>query len=107
VQTEVKMALFARYFDRGEDLGDHAVLAGAAAEAGMDGAVVARLLAGDADREAVKAEADAAQAMGVTGVPTFLIGGRYVVTGAQPAELWERVIDELEAASGAPAGSEA
>jgi predicted DsbA family dithiol-disulfide isomerase len=31
--------------------------------------------------------------MGVTGVPTFLIGGRYVVTGAQTAELWERVID--------------
>jgi predicted DsbA family dithiol-disulfide isomerase len=107
VQTKVKMALFARYFDRGEDLGDHAVLAGAAAEAGMDGAMVARLLAGDADRAEVKAEADAAPAVGVTGVPTFLIGGRYVVTGAQPAELWERVIDELAAASAAPAGSEA
>jgi predicted DsbA family dithiol-disulfide isomerase len=106
VQTRAAMALFGGYFGRGDDLGDHAVLAGAAAEAGMDGAVVGRLLAGDADRERVRAEAREAQAMGVTGVPTFLIGGRYVVTGAQPADLWRRLTDDLErAGSGAAAGS--
>ena len=99
VQTRVAMGLFARYFEGGEDLGDPAVLAEAATEAGMDGAAVARLLAGDAGRAQVRAEAAEAQAMGVTGVPTFLIGGRYVVTGAQPAELWTRVADELEAAT--------
>jgi predicted DsbA family dithiol-disulfide isomerase len=44
--------------------------------------------------------------MGVTGVPTFLIGGRYVVTGAQPADLRRRLTDDLErAGSGAAAGS--
>jgi predicted DsbA family dithiol-disulfide isomerase len=100
VQTQAKMALFRAYFDRGEDIGEHAVLTDAAAKAGMDAADVARLLASDADRRAVRDEADAAQAMGVTGVPTFIVGGRYVVAGAQPATLWMRVVDELSADAG-------
>ena len=29
--------------------------------------------------------------MGVTGVPTFIIAGQYVLTGAQPVEVWEDV----------------
>jgi predicted DsbA family dithiol-disulfide isomerase len=99
VQTRVAMGLFARYFERGEDIGDHAALADAAGEAGMDRAVAAKLLAGDADREGVRAEVAEVQAMGVTGVPTFLIGGRYVVTGAQPVAFWTRVADELAAAA--------
>ena len=93
------MALFRRYFELGEDISDPAVLRDAAAEAGLDGAVMAQLLAGDADRDAVRAEAEAAREMGVTGVPTFILGGRYVLTGAQPLEVWEDVIDQLEAAA--------
>ena len=101
LQTRTAMALFARYFEEGEDISDAGVLAGVAAEVGMDAAATARLLAGDADRAEVRAEAEAAGAMGVTGVPTFLIGGRYVVSGAQPPDLWTRLMDELEAAAGA------
>jgi predicted DsbA family dithiol-disulfide isomerase len=77
------------------------VLGAAAGEAGLDGAVIATLLAGDADRERVRAEADAARAMGVTGVPTFLLGGRYAIVGAQPPEFWADLIAKLEAASAA------
>jgi predicted DsbA family dithiol-disulfide isomerase len=98
VQTRTAMALFRRYFEAGEDISEPAVLRAAAEEAGLDGAVIAELLAGDSDRNAVRAEAEATGAMGVTGVPTFIIGGRYVVTGAQPPELWSRVADEIEAA---------
>ena len=65
----------------------------------MDGAAVAALLAGEADRAEVRAEAEAAQEMGVTGVPTFIIAGQYVLTGAQPVEVWEDVIGQLEAAT--------
>jgi len=98
VQTRAAMTLFARYFERGEDVSDPAVLRSAAEEAGMDGAVVARLLEGDADRAEVQAEVAAAQASGVTGVPTFLVGGRYAVSGAQPPELWSRLAAEIDAA---------
>ena len=45
------MALFRRYFELGEDISDPGVLAAAAAEAGLDAAVIGRLLAGDADRD--------------------------------------------------------
>ena len=56
------------------------MLAGAATEAGLDAAVIAQLLAGDADRAEVAAEAEAARTMGVTGVPTFILGGQYALS---------------------------
>lgn len=101
VQTAVAMDLFRRYFEAGEDISDREVLVDVATGAGMDGGAVARLLAGDADRAEVQAEAGEAREMGVSGVPTFLVGGRYAVSGAQPADLWERLAGEIEAA-GAP-----
>jgi predicted DsbA family dithiol-disulfide isomerase len=99
LSTRTAMALFARYFEQGEDISDPAVLVAAAEEAGMDGPAVARLLAGDADRAEVAAEAAAAEARGVNGVPTFFVGGRYAVTGAQPPDLWMRLADEIDAAA--------
>lgn len=102
VQTPVKMALFRRYFEAGEDISDPAVLRAVAGDAGLDGAAIARLLSGDADRAEVRAEAEAAREMGVTGVPTFILGGRYAVAGAQPHETWSRIADELEAAAAGP-----
>ena len=92
------MVLFRRYFEAGEDISDQAVLRAAAEEAGLDGAAIARLLAGDADRDAVRAEARAAAEMGISGVPTFIVGGRYAVSGAQPPEVWTRLMGELDAA---------
>lgn len=98
-QTLVADELFRRYFTEGEDISDPGVLAAAAEAAGLDPAPVARLLAGDTDRAEVLAEAEEARRMGVTGVPTFILGGHYVVTGAQPPEVWTRVMDEIEAAT--------
>jgi predicted DsbA family dithiol-disulfide isomerase len=100
LQTRTAMALFARFFEQGEDISDPAVLRSAAEEAGLDGAAVARLLAGDADRAEVAAEAAAAGEQGVTGVPTFLVGGRYAIAGAQPPDLWMRLADEIDGAAG-------
>lgn len=101
VQHALAGSLFRRYFAEGEDIGHASVLEEAAAEAGMDRAAVGRLLAGDADRDSVRAEADEAAAMGVTGVPTFILGGRYAISGAQPPSVWTRLITEIDTASGA------
>lgn len=98
-QGDLVSALFERYFKLGEDISDHAVLAGAARQAGMDGDVVARLLQGNADREEVLREDREAREMGVSGVPTFLIGGTYVVQGAQDSVTWEKIIADLTAAA--------
>ncbi|HEX2255508.1 MAG TPA: DsbA family oxidoreductase [Afifellaceae bacterium] len=90
VQDRVVEALFRGYFVEGRDIGAHPVLVEIAAEAGMDAALVAELLAGEADRELVRREVDLAREMGVTGVPTFIIANRYAVIGAQaPHQLAE------------------
>lgn len=101
-QGAVMDALMAGYFTQGLDIGEHDVLAGLAQAAGMDGAAVARLLASDADAELIVAREAEARRRGVTAVPTFVVAGRHVVSGAQPAALWLSVIDELAAA---PAGT--
>ncbi|TPE51359.1 DsbA family oxidoreductase [Amaricoccus solimangrovi] len=98
-QTLVATELFRRYFEEGEDISDPGVLTAAAEAAGLDPAPVARLLAGEADRAEVAAEVAEAARIGVTGVPTFILGGRYAVNGAQPPEVWARVMDELDAAT--------
>lgn len=103
-QGPVVDALFAAYFLEGRDIGDRDVLAAIAGAAGMDAEATARLLASDADAEDVRARDAHARARGVGAVPTFLVADRHAVPGAQPTELWLRVIDEL---SGVPAPTHA
>ena len=96
-QTPIATRLFAAYFREGRDIGERAVLVGIAEGAGMDGTMVERLLASEADEEEVRARDAHARGRGVSGVPTFVVGGRHVVVGAQPPELWAQVIGELAA----------
>ncbi|MDQ2633934.1 MAG: DsbA family oxidoreductase [Pseudomonadota bacterium] len=97
-QNELVRELFKAYFERGENIGDHAVLARAALNAGMDPAVVEAMLAGDADRDAVAEEAATASRMGVTGVPCFLFEGKYAVMGAQEVSTLADAIRQIAAA---------
>ena len=94
-QTLVVNQLFHRYFRKGQDISDHGVLLDVARTAGMDEELVARLLASDADVQEVRDQDAQARKMGVTGVPTFIVDGRYAVVGAQPPSLWADVIEEL------------
>ncbi len=85
-QESVKERLLTLYFMEGADVGDPDVLAGAAQACGMDGAAVKQRLASDEDMDAVRADIEAAQRMGVNGVPFFIIDGKYGVSGAQAPE---------------------
>lgn len=97
-QQAVVDALFQAYFFDGRDIGDRDVLADIADGAGLDAAVVRRLLDSDSDlREIVERDA-AARAMGLTSVPSFIVAGQHAVPGAQPTDLWLQVIDELTGA---------
>jgi len=98
-QSLIVNQLFHRYFRKGQDISDHAVLIDIAETAGMDADLTARLLASDNDIEEVRAEDAQAREIGVQGVPTFIVGNRHVVSGAQDTDLWLRVIDEIAAIS--------
>ena len=96
-QEPVAAALFRAYFDEGRDIGDAEILAAAAEGAGMDGQAVRRLLGSDADAAEIRERDAAFRRMGVTGVPTFIVAGRHVVTGCQPTAFWLRVVDDIAA----------
>lgn len=96
-QNSVVNALFQAYFVRGQDIGDRTTLADLAENAGMERAVVERLLASDADSAEIATRDSDMRARGLGGVPAFIIGRKYVVQGAQPAETWIKIIDDLAA----------
>ncbi|WP_299893713.1 DsbA family oxidoreductase [uncultured Ruegeria sp.] len=94
-QNEVVDALFDAYFVQGRDIGDHEVLADIADSTGMDAAVVMKLLKSDADREDIRNRDAHSREMGVSSVPTFIVANQHAVPGAQPPEMWEKVIAEI------------
>lgn len=98
VQNRLVRLLFRLNFEEGKNLGDHAVLIEGAREAGMDTAVVETLLPTDADVEAVRTEIATASRMGVTGVPCFLLEGKYAMMGAQDIATLADAIRQVAAA---------
>ncbi len=96
-QTPTVSALFKAYFVEGSDIGDLDVLADVADSVGLDAAMIRKLLQSDADREDIQARDKWARDHGVTGVPTFVVAQKHAVPGAQPPELWAKVIEEITA----------
>ncbi len=94
-QTVAVSALFKAYFVDARDIGDAEVLADIADGIEMDASVVTRLLATDEDMEDIRKRDAHSREMGINSVPTFIVGGRHAVPGAQPPELWEKVLAEL------------
>ena len=100
-QTPVVSALFRAYFRDGRDIGDVDVLADIADENGLDRAMISQLLSGKSDIEDIKSRDEHARQRGVTGVPCFVVANQHVVSGAQPPELWKKVIEDILAESSA------
>ncbi len=81
-----KERLFKAYMTDGENVGDHEVLLRIAGELGLPETEVREMLAGSAYTDAVRADEAEAQALGIRGVPCFVVDRRLGVSGAQPAE---------------------
>jgi predicted DsbA family dithiol-disulfide isomerase len=86
LQGAVKERLMRAYFSEGAPVGDRDTLARLAAEAGLDAADVEKVLDTDEHADAVRADEAEARALGITGVPFFVVDRSYGVSGAQPAD---------------------
>lgn len=69
-----------------EDIGDHEVLGRLAGEVGMDVPDTTSRLAAGEDEAVVTELMQELLGLGVSGVPFFIVNGRYGISGAQPAE---------------------
>jgi predicted DsbA family dithiol-disulfide isomerase len=96
-QGEIVEGLFAAYFNEGCDIGDPTVLAEIGVSAGLDHTRIVAMLASDEGQAEVRLELQRAQDLGVSGVPTVLIDGVPLFSGAIRAELMEA---ELRKAAG-------
>ena len=99
--TEMKQKLMDLYFTQGADLTDRETLVKAAADVGLDANTVRTDLAGDKDVAAVEQEALSAKESGIEGVPCFIFGGKFAVSGAQSPEYLAEAIDRMANAEAA------
>ena len=93
--AEMKQRLMELYFTEGADLTNRAVLVQAAVDVGLDAEDVAEALASDQDVAEVEQEAQSAKEAGIEGVPMFIFGGRFAVSGAQAPEYLAEAIERL------------
>ena len=90
-------ALFAAYFVDGRNIGDRDTLLSIAKSIGLDRAIVAELLAGDADWARIADAHNSAVEAGVRGVPVTLFGGRFARQGAETTAMYAQLIDAASA----------
>jgi predicted DsbA family dithiol-disulfide isomerase len=88
IQGPVKERLMRAYFTEGADMTDHQTLVGLGVECGLNAEDVASMLAGSRYADEVRADESQAQQLGITGVPFFVIDGKFGVSGAQSSEVF-------------------
>jgi predicted DsbA family dithiol-disulfide isomerase len=86
VQDALQERLFTAYFTDGAPIGDPATLIRLAGEVGLDVDECAAILAGDRYADEVRADEREALELGVTGVPFFVVDGKFGIPGAQDAD---------------------
>jgi len=98
-QEAMEERLFAAHFVDNEAIGDHETLVRLAAEIGLDPVEAGEVLAGDAFGDEVRSDEAEARALGISGVPFFVIDRAYGVSGAQPSETLRAALDQAWTAS--------
>jgi predicted DsbA family dithiol-disulfide isomerase len=89
-------ALYQAHFNSGVDVGSRDALATLAGTIGLDAADARRFLDSDERVTDVAAELATARDLGITSVPTFVLAGKYAVTGAQEVQTLLAALSEVE-----------
>jgi len=86
VQDACQERFFVAYFTEGAAIGERDTLVRLASEVGLDAQECADVLAGDRYADEVRADERDARELGVTGVPFFVVDGKFGIPGAQDAD---------------------
>ncbi|MCD2169937.1 DsbA family oxidoreductase [Microbacterium sp. JC 701] len=94
-QLEFAEVLMSAYFLEGKHVGRDDDLIALAVEVGLDEAEAREALSSQRFRAAVRADQEQARQFGITGVPFFVIDGKYGVSGAQPVEAFSQIARQV------------
>jgi len=100
-------AVFKAFWTDGRDISDPAVLEQIMTEIGLDfSAAVAGITSGEYERR-FEEEKALARRLGISAIPAFIIDGKYLISGAQPVEVFRQALRETELPhpGSGPAGS--
>ena len=97
VQADVKERLLRAHFVEGRHIGRDEDLADLTAEVGLDRDEVLQALREESYLPAVRADIDRARQLGISGVPFFVLDGRYGISGAQSPETFAKALAQLQA----------
>ena len=94
-QVPLKLALLRAYHTDGKDPSDHGVLIDAAHSVGLDIEQAREVLESGRFADEVRAQEQQYQAMGIQSVPAVIFNQRYLVSGGQPAEVFEQATVQI------------
>ncbi len=94
-QLELVERLFAAYFEEGRHVGRVDELVALGAEVGLDADALRTALEEGSYADAVTADIAQARAYGIQGVPFYVIGGKYGVSGAQRPEVFTQALQQV------------
>lgn len=93
-QDALKESLDRATFSEGLPVSDHSALRALAMDVGLPKEEIDAVLESDRYSGAVRADEAQARAYGISGVPFFVVDGRYAISGAQPAEIVLHTLEE-------------
>jgi predicted DsbA family dithiol-disulfide isomerase len=96
-QVALKMKLFEAYFTNGQNPSDHEILVAAAGEAGLDEEVAREVLTSGRFANEVREAERLWQSRGISAVPAVVINEKYLISGGQPPEVFEKALRQIAA----------
>jgi len=102
LQSLLKERLLRAYFCEGQPIGDRETLLRLAVDVGLDGESGRSILDNESYAREVRQDEDEARALGITGVPFFVLAEQFGVSGAQPPEILMGVLEKARRATPAP-----
>jgi len=92
--VEAEEKLFKAYFTEGKNIADHDTLTQLGEAIGLDGVLIKKALAGGEYADNVVNDIQEAEAIGVRGVPFFVLNRQYAVSGAQPEDVFLKALEK-------------